>query len=442
MMPFQFTGWLTFDRNGADPIFIPRQQHTGASLPSSLFLTLGPGWRQQVPVRKTTPPSKNEVRCPVQVIRDQRGHYRAGPFVAILAAGKPKGFSGVRSNFLDLIHTGRRMGVTVFVITPAGLKRNDKRVEGFIPKRGHRGNQAQWISATFPMPHVVYNRIPNRQAENRAPEQQALAKLSAMPGVHLFNPSFFNKWELFLRMKHSTQLARLLPDTVRWEKGERLEEMAQKHPTLFLKPVNGKAGHGMIRITRKERGFEIVDQKVYNKKRFHVDDMQALKKKLNLLTGNRRYVLQQGIQLATYGGRPFDLRILMQKNGAGKWSHTGIGIRVAGKEAISTHVPMGGSIADSSRVLQSLFGKRAAAVTEKIRTTTLDIARHIEQEEGKNLGEMSMDLGLETNEKLWFFEANAKPMKFDEPGIRRLSLQRLLQYCLFLSGFPTVTAGR
>lgn len=44
------------------------------------------------------------------------------------------------------------------------------------------------------------------------------------------------------------------------------------------------------------------------------------------------------------------------------------------------------------------------------------------------LGEMSMDLGVDENGGLWFFEANSRPMKFDEPAIRKLSLERIFHY--------------
>ncbi|UUZ93289.1 YheC/YheD family protein [Paenibacillus sp. P25] len=46
---------------------------------------------------------------------------------------------------------------------------------------------------------------------------------------------------------------------------------------------------------------------------------------------------------------------------------------------------------------------------------------------------MSMDLGVDTNGDLWFFEANSKPMKFDEPPIRKKSLENLIRYSLYLS---------
>lgn len=72
---------------------------------------------------------------------------------------------------------------------------------------------------------------------------------------------------------------------------------------------------------------------------------------------------------------------------------------------------------------------------KKLNEIAVDLTKHIENCSGYSLGEMSLDLGIDENNNLWFFEANSKPMKFDEPYIRHTSLIRLLQYFSDLSGF-------
>ena len=145
--------------------------------------------------------------------------------------------------------------------------------------------------------------------------------------------------------------------------------------------------------------------------------------------GSAHYIVQQAITLATHHNRPFDLRVLLQKNSRGGWAITGIGARLAGARSITTHVPRGGSIEEPSSMLESTFGaERAVAILKSVPTTALLIARQIERASQLTLGEMSMDLGVDDNGGLWFFEANARPMKFDEPAIRKLSLERIFHY--------------
>jgi hypothetical protein len=362
-----------------------------------------------------------------------RNEYRAGPFIAILTSGGNRDFRGNKRNFIDIIRMGRKIGVTVFVVTPRGIQPHASCVRGYL--LDDHGEKPRWIPATMPMPNIVYNRIPDRISEQRHEEQDAIQFFLETPGIQLFNPGFFDKWTLYEYLMKSEDTQLYLPETAQWDNGTECRQLFLRHPILFLKPVDGKAGLNMIRIIREPYGYEVIHQSENGKKRYHTTHFGSLRRLLATLTYQQKYILQQGIPLATYHNRPFDLRLLLQKDGVGCWQVTGLGIRVAGRDAISTHVPMGGSIAPAHEVLRYVFGERQAKIREAIERTALKIARHIEAEKRCNLGEMSMDLGIEQNGRLWFFEANAKPMKFDEPSIRHLSLARLIHYCLYLSGF-------
>jgi hypothetical protein len=106
----------------------------------------------------------------------------------------------------------------------------------------------------------------------------------------------------------------------------------------------------------------------------------------------------------------------------------GRGVRVSGPNTITTHVPSGGSIANASRVLEASFGINADAVDNELTNMTVTCAKAIDSHYNHELGEMSMDIGIDEFGRPWFFEANAKPMKFDEPEIRARSLAGVLNY--------------
>lgn len=144
--------------------------------------------------------------------------------------------------------------------------------------------------------------------------------------------------------------------------------------------------------------------------------------------------MQQAISLSLYKQRPFDLRVLAQKNSKGIWSIAGIGARLAGKQSITTHVPRGGSIDDPAKLLSAGFGVLGSKkILQRAKSASLLIAKQIEKASGSTLGEMSLDLGVDTTGQIWFFEANSKPMKFDEPPIRKKSLDNIINYCIHLS---------
>src|SRR5690606_12014136 len=114
-------------------------------------------------------------------------------------------------------------------------------------------------------------------------------------------------------------------------------------------------------------------------------------------TKQKPYLIQQAIPLATYQDHPFDIRMLLQKDENGSWQVTGYGVRVAGKEAISTHVPMGGRIAQFNEVISTNFAEDAKEIAQRLEQTGLEIANWLEQKQGHLLGEMSIDLGIEPN---------------------------------------------
>lgn len=438
-MNYPKAGWLAVQGKGQSPVFFPHPRFTFHADPRSLSFILGPNMKKNVRIQSGVTHTHSPQMMPVRLIPTSQGDYLVGPFIAILTSSSRNGFRGNRQNFMDLIQTGRKMGVTIYVLTPEGIHPQSQTVRGWVLNT--KNGKKRWLSATLPMPHVVYNRIPSRHMEQQAPEQKALKFFHQHPRINLFNHGFFNKWTLYQFLKESSQLKKLLPETHQWDTVT-LKDMMNRHGLLYLKPVDGKAGDGIIRVQSQDSSFEVVSQTLQRKQRIIIKQWKDLLEKLTQLIGNRKYVVQQGIPLAKFQNRPFDLRLLMQKDKTGRWTLTGTGIRLAGREAISTHVPMGGSIGKMTTIMKSLFDDQSKKIAWKIEQTGIQLATYIEEKYGRNLGEMSMDLGMETTGRLWFFEANSKPMKFDEPKIRSDSLQKLIHYMLYLSGFHPIHQKR
>lgn len=378
-------------------------------------------------------PFPDELIFPVQPLRVSVNDWRVSPLIGILTStyhSKP-GFRGNKANFSDIVQTGRRMGVLVFVFTPEGVDENTAQIEGYT----HHPNGNQWVRCTFPWPHVVYNRIPDRLSEQRSAEQQALQLFSASSKTRLFNPSFFDKQRLVQWSEDDAFLQRYVPHTCEWGSEQTLADMLRQYPLVYVKPAHGHAGVGIMQVQQKGTQYRltVVTGNAKQLKRYRTTSLKTLYKQIDALSRGKRYMIQQGIVLLRYDGCPFDLRALVQKNGNGQWTVTGVGIRIADAHGITTHVPRGGRIGAVKHVLPRVFGTAARSVYEQAVTTSVLIAERIEQQSGQMLGEMSLDLGLDLERRFWLFEANAKPMKFDEPHIRKRSLERLIQYADYLA---------
>jgi hypothetical protein len=357
------------------------------------------------------------------------------PVVAILTIeDELQLFRGNRSNFLDLIRTGQVMGITTYVITVKDMKLHATRVLGYT----FRDEDETWIKTWFPRPNIVYNRIPLREDERLPSVKRKLAALSKQPGIRLFNRRFFNKWSLFQWLNENKATRPYIPETKKLTDAIVLGNLLKKHSLLYLKPVRGKAGVGIMTVKvqpEKQLPFRLQIQEEKGSRTYRCGTMKRLWDRVLQQSAalGEPYIAQQGITLASVKNRPFDLRALVQKNGVGQWELSGIGARVAGDSSITTHVPRGGNIDDPEKLLISIFGQeKTGKVLGKVRNTTLKLARQIERSAQNRLGEMSMDLGVDENGHVWFFEANSKPMKFDEPHIRNKSLERIFQYSLYL----------
>ncbi|MCD9022764.1 YheC/YheD family protein [Cohnella silvisoli] len=357
------------------------------------------------------------------------------PVVAILTIEDDlQLFRGNRSNFVDLIRTGQMMGMTTYVVTVKNLKLNAPRILGYT----FRNDDETWIKSWFPRPNIVYNRIPQREDERLPSVKRKLAALSKQPGIRLFNRRFFNKWSLFQWLNENKATKPYIPETKKLTDAIVLGNLLKKHRLLYLKPVRGKAGVGIMTVKvqpEKQLPYRLQIQEEKGSRTYRCATMKRLWDRVTKQSAilGEPYIAQQGITLAAVNNRPFDLRALIQKNGVGQWELSGIGARVAGDSSITTHVPRGGYIDDPEKLLNAIFGQeKTGKVLGKVRNTTLMLARQIERSAHYRLCEMSMDLGVDETGHVWFFEANSKPMKFDEPHIRNKSLERIFQYSLFL----------
>ncbi|MUT64451.1 YheC/YheD family protein [Paenibacillus sp. NEAU-GSW1] len=360
---------------------------------------------------------------------------RAGrPVIAILTVDDDlQLFRGNRSNFTDLIRIGQQLGHIVYVLTVKNLYLSHSSLKGYVYDRAND----VWQQRLMPFPDIIYNRIPLREDEIQRTVRNKIASCIRNPRVKLFNPFFFNKWDLFEWLRQSKTTRPFIPTTRKLVSASGLGRMLQKHPYLYLKPESGKAGKGIMTIKlqpEKQLPYLLKIQDDKKSSTYNCASLAKLWSRVQKQCGDEPYIAQQGIQLASYNDRRFDLRALVQKNERGKWDITGIGARLAGSSSITTHVPRGGMIEDPEKLLASSFNaEQARKILIKARQTSLLIARQVERGSGQLLGEMSMDLGVDDSGNIWFFEANSKPMKFDEPHIRQKSLERIFQYSAYLT---------
>lgn len=328
--------------------------------------------------------------------------------------------------FRYVLQACRQDGIHSYVFQPGQLHWSKGMALGYQWRGG------RFVLGRHPLPDVVYNRIPNRQLEH-SPAVTALKRQLRSRGIACFNPRFLNKHELYRILVREPSAAPYLPWTGSLRNMADVDRALQRFGSIYLKPKSSFAGKGIVRVSAGQGGYQLRSRVKNVNRRQAYRNKAELQGAIRAITGRKPYMIQQAIQLARYQGRIFDVRLLAQKNQDGVWQVTGMGIRVASRGGVTTHVPNGGFIASTEQVLPTVFESRAAQVEQKVRGLAMTVAPLVEKGHRSSFGEMSMDIGLTSEGHPFFFEANAKPMKFDEDRIRHKGLSTLVSYMRFLA---------
>lgn len=253
--------------------------------------------------------------------------------------------------------------------------------------------------------------------------------------IPLLNRRRLDKWEAHQALAATPGLRLHLPETERAERSERLQAMLDRHPRLFLKPVRGSVGRGIIQVTRGGPGRLLL--RYVSEKDAGLQEVSATYRQLDrwLARHPGRYLAQQGLDLQVWDGRPADLRALVQKDGQGRWTLTGMGVRLAAPGRFTTNLHTGGDCAPVETLVRTLG--LPARYAEDLAQIALETAGAIDEATG-GVGELGLDFGLDREGRGWFIEQNGQPGRsiFERMGRRDLSEQayrRPVEYALYLA---------
>ncbi|MCY0869830.1 MAG: YheC/YheD family protein [Firmicutes bacterium] len=293
---------------------------------------------------------------------------------------------------------------------------------------GRPGEFMPW-SGPLERPQAVYNRVPGRARERRV----LWSHRALLGDVLVANPHFLDKDQFALRVSPDAgRGAWRVPNTRVAADCEDVYELLCMERAVYLKPVSGHAGAGIIRCERRATGLQIQTQSPAGGRCARSLPSAQARLWLRSRTRSRRYVAQAEAPTLRWRGRRFDLRVLVQRRPGGAWDVTGAGARVGAPGAIVTHVPNGGSIAPAQAVLAEVFSGRGRQVWEHACASAVEVAACASQG-APDWCEFTVDMGFGTGGEVYVFEANAKPMRFDEVALERLAKARVVEYLTWLS---------
>lgn len=362
---------------------------------------------------------------------------RIGPLIGLLTTVSSNGYpfgsrNGLMRQFID---SGKGKSF-YFAFSPRNVNWGEESIIGYFPQAS-----GGWLKRKVPLPDVIYNRLPSRRAEKLMSINHFKERFIKR-NIPIFNWSFFEKWDIYKLLQNDSAY-RYVPESYINPSAKQIRDLMEKHQFIYLKPTGGSLGIGIYRLTyNPRRGYFARFRRngknvLVRYSRF--DDLMKM-----LFRANRgkmeHYVAQQGIRLIELDSCPIDFRFHMTKNGKNNWVVSAIGAKKAGKGSVTTHIRNGGQIMTPERVLDTVFGSRASHVLQNARETAINLAEAIERNYPHTLGELGFDIGIDKSERIWMFEANAKPGRsiFKHPSLKmqgKDSLVNLFEHCLFLSKF-------
>ncbi|USB32396.1 YheC/YheD family protein [Paenibacillus sp. YPG26] len=303
---------------------------------------------------------------------------------------------------------GARHHLKVYVFTEEGILDSGPGIEGYQYIRGN------WLSGSFPVPDIIYDRVSHRDPCQLQLTRQRLDRLTedGRPLQYLAR-GLSGKWNVYQSLKRQESFLPHLPRTAKYSSSIQLARWLLQHNNeVFLKPHSGTHGkltlhvrlvneHQHLMLTGRDRNNVLFHK--------HFQDWETGAAWIDRFIGKRTFIIQPYLQLTSTDGRPFDVRVLMQKNESGRWSLTGMAVRLGEQDSVTSNLHGGGTAVQADRYLTREFGESASAsILGTLRRLSADIPEYLESCFGR-LAELGIDFGIDRESRVWIIEVNSKP---------------------------------
>ncbi|MBH5318646.1 YheC/YheD family protein [Paenibacillus sp. GSMTC-2017] len=214
-----------------------------------------------------------------------------------------------------------------------------------------------------------------------------------------------DKWAKTNFLLRDAELRSYIPLTRRFSR-EQLSKMLGAYSMVYVKPTFGQMGKGVMKVEKTADGtykYQLKGTKRYFR------TFEGLYRAIKKDTLGKTYIVQKGIHVLSYDGRPYDLRLVVQQTPSKRWEATGTVARVAYPGKIVTNGSQGGTILPAHQVLQPYTSASGSehllAKLNQIGINTMKrLHRHYPE-----LKEIGLDIAIDRGLHPWILEVNTRP---------------------------------
>ncbi|WP_243153076.1 YheC/YheD family protein [Sporotomaculum syntrophicum] len=288
-------------------------------------------------------------------------------------------------------------GAELLYFTPKAVDFSQNVIHGYVYVNG------VWEKKDSPFPEVVYNA---GSPEKLAKSHNIIAKLKEL--IPFTTYSIGNKMRVYQRLKLEGKFAQYLIPSEVIHSTRRFFDLFNTYRKVVFKPVNGRKGQGITYI-------EGVRDR-YNIRSCEGNCVLSFEELRDLVAQKLRdesHLLQPYINCKTKSGISYDVRLHVQKDGAGKWLITAIYPRFAPEGSIVSNINSGGSTNYLIPFLKQEFGDEYFNIKRYLEHFSLQLAAHMDEVQQKyfneRIDELGIDAGLDDLGKIWVYEVNWRP---------------------------------
>ncbi|WP_054939848.1 YheC/YheD family protein [Paenibacillus ihuae] len=340
-----------------------------------------------------------------------------------------------RSVYRRMIIEGKKIGLDVFVFTPADVNAGKELIHAMV----YDPSSGKWSRKWRPFPHMIYDRC---RIQRSSRFEQLLRFRSRYNHLTFLNRPLRNKWTIHQTFSQKSRFRQHMPETLLYQSSADLQRMLKISPVVYVKPINGTGGRGILRIERLKEGKSLYDIQGRRQNRQIISPRKVTLPRLESIVRQwclgGRFLVQQGIPLRLPGGRFHDYRMLVQKNGQGEWELTGMAGRVGAARSVTSNLHGGGHAVRAEVLLKEWLGseEKAAKAMKSAENLGLEAAAFLEESFGA-LCELALDLAIDRQGRIFVLEVNPKPARevfarTGDSGTYRKALLRPLEYAMWV----------
>jgi len=309
--------------------------------------------------------------------------------------------------FERLARLARERGDEMIIFHPEHIDFAERRVTGY---RLADGVPDHFVRAQARLPDAIYENVYVHLVVRGMTKH--LRQGARAHGIPYFNPVIHGKWTMHRFVQAHPDCGMLVPETHPVHSGRTVHEMLTRYPAVYVKPVGGYGGLGVMRIRKLGTDYQLDADRFGRQGHLHkllsTAQMNAF---VHRVTRRSAHIVQQQIPLIHLSGaRKVDFRVVVQRDGRGEWQVVGVVPKVTAENGVVTNLVAGGSRGSWADIVRAQGADGARLSREPMETAACRLAQMLSRRY-PTLGLLGYDVGLDDKNRTWLIEVNPKPAR-------------------------------